>query len=315
MPASRALLAVLVLVRLSCQHAAAASPLVPPTFGLRLPPSMQGGRRHWEQLQQQAAWTSPTNDDEPHHACPSQHALEGFCAAARATSPSTCLVCVQDKFPGACTPAELNAFCSGDSAAPTVNTTSCYVHATPGGQQCGTLKRCYKCPNATWASVVEATGLLSVKLFGAKGDSSGDDAPAVRAAINATQCCGGCVWFPPGVYQFNSTVMIPNGCVKGATGSNTAVAQSLGTTAGSAQILGPAHGPALAIIDAWDGTLIQDLNIQGSNMGLLIRGAAGVRLNNVYIEAVAKEDDVDTTAEHCNATACNIVWGSMNAAM
>jgi hypothetical protein len=40
-----------------------------------------------------------------------------------------------------------------------------------------------------------------------------------------------------------------------------------------------------------------------------------VRLNNVYVEATVKEDIVDTTAEKCNATACNIVLGSMNAAM
>ena len=38
-------------------------------------------------------------------------------------------------------------------------------------------------------------------------------------------------------------------------------------------------------------------------------------MNNVYVEATVKEDIVDTTAEKCNATACNIVWGSMNAAM
>jgi hypothetical protein len=113
--------------------------------------------------------------------------------------------------------------------------------------------------------MIEATGLLSVKEFGALGNSVNDDAPAVRAALNATTCCGGCVFFPPGVFRLNSTVSI-RGCVKGATGSNSGIAQSLATTAGSAQLIGPAQGPALAIIDALDGTLLQDLNIKGSTM-------------------------------------------------
>jgi hypothetical protein len=56
------------------------------------------------------------------------------------------------------------------------------------------------CPNETWAAAVQSTtGMLSVKLFGAVGDGKHDDAPAVRAAMNASaQCGGGCIFFPPG---------------------------------------------------------------------------------------------------------------------
>ena len=41
-----------------------------------------------------------------------------------------------------------------------------------------------QCPNATIYAAVQQAGLLSVKLFGARGDYSGDDAPAVRLAMN-----------------------------------------------------------------------------------------------------------------------------------
>ena len=41
----------------------------------------------------------------------------------------------------------------------------------------------------------------------------------------------------------------------------------------------------------------------------------GVRINNVYVEATALGDDVDTTAANCRKGACNVVLGSMNAAV
>ena len=64
------------------------------------------------------------------------------------------------------------------------------------------------CPDPAWADAVEMAGLLSVKMFGATGNSTHDDAPAVRRAINASLHCGGCVFFPAGHYQFATTVVI-----------------------------------------------------------------------------------------------------------
>eukprot|EP01048_Picozoa_sp_COSAG05_P015434 COSAG05_NODE_1863_length_3942_cov_2.381473_7_plen_111_part_01 len=60
---------------------------------------------------------------------------------------------------------------------------------------------------------------------------------------------------------------------------------------------------------------MQNLNIKGGTTGLLIRGAAGVRINNVFVEATALGDDVDTTAANCRKTGCNVVLGSMNGAL
>ena len=74
------------------------------------------------------------------------------------------------------------------------------------------------CLNSTVQQQVASTGLLSVKLLGAVGDGIADDAPAARAAFNLTLTCGGCVFFPPGTYRFNSTVAIW-GCVRGSRAS------------------------------------------------------------------------------------------------
>ena len=146
--------------------------------------------------------------------------------------------------------------------------------------ECGGRKRCLKCPNASWSEAVETTGLLSVKLFGARGDDVADDSEAFRAALNATRCCGGCVFFPPGTYLLNSTVMV-SGCVKGSTGGTTQ-AQSLATMPQSVLLVGPTDGgPPVAIIDEDDGVLLQDVAVSGGTMGVLIRGGAGVRFINV----------------------------------
>ena len=146
--------------------------------------------------------------------------------------------------------------------------------------ECGGRKRCLKCPNASWSDAVETTGLLSVKLFGARGDGVADDSEAFRAALNATRCCGGCVFFPPGEYLLNSTVMV-SGCVKGSTGGTTQ-AQSIATMPQSVLLVGPTDGgPPVAIIDEDDGVLLQDVAVRGGTMGVLIRGGAGVRFINV----------------------------------
>ena len=63
------------------------------------------------------------------------------------------------------------------------------------------------CPNVSWAEAAQEAGLLSVKLFGAVGNGTADDAPAVRRAMNASELCGGCVFFPPtsAAYKFDTT--------------------------------------------------------------------------------------------------------------
>jgi len=51
-------------------------------------------------------------------------------------------------------------------------------------------------------------GIFDVKEFGAKGDGSTDDAPKIQAAIDAAGEKGGLVYFPPGNYLIDSSLLI-----------------------------------------------------------------------------------------------------------
>ncbi len=52
------------------------------------------------------------------------------------------------------------------------------------------------------------TGVFNVKAFGAAGDGVKDDAEAINAAIAAVPKQGGIVYFPPGVYLLNSSLVV-----------------------------------------------------------------------------------------------------------
>lgn len=169
------------------------------------------------------------------------------------------------------------------------------------------------CPNASWAAASQVAGLLSVKLFGAVGDGSHDDAPAVEAAMNASALCGGCVFFPPTdrTYRFAKTVGL-RGCIKGGGGGGGAQNQMRP----SVEISGPASGPTVSI--SGGDIYVQDLTFNGGTLAVYIANAAVVRFVNVgaqITEMGTGIDKVDSTAEGCNRTACNVVLGSMNAAM
>ena len=170
------------------------------------------------------------------------------------------------------------------------------------------------CPNATLAEAVAQTGLLSVRMFGAIGNGSADDAPAARAAFNMSRLCGGCVFFPPGDYRFATSVYV-SGCVKGSQGFGSGVD---GSTNPQTVIKGPGPGGGPVMIAAnksASNMLLQDLSLEGSDTGLLISHAYKIRLINVGISASANADGVDTSAAGCNATGCNVVLGSRNAAL
>ena len=163
------------------------------------------------------------------------------------------------------------------------------------------------CPNPEWAEAAQPAGLLSVKLFGAQGNRTHDDAPAVRAAINASALCGGCVYFPPGEYFFGSTVVISgHGCFKGSAGHGSVDGLSppsvniYGPTQG-AKNTGPPAGPPVALIKA-DSVLLQDLAFHGETTGIYIGASAGVRFVNVGADAGHDADGIDASAEGCNAT-------------
>src|SRR2546429_1825100 len=53
-------------------------------------------------------------------------------------------------------------------------------------------------------------GLADVRSFGAKGDGTADDHPAIQAALEAVRAGGGgVVWFPRGHYRIGTTVAVP----------------------------------------------------------------------------------------------------------
>ena len=141
------------------------------------------------------------------------------------------------------------------------------------------------------------------------------DVPAVRRAINASRMCGGCVFFPPGQYQFHTTVEIGGGCFKGG-GFSVPQGGVDGNSQPQVNIYGPnPGGPAIAIIDAGSGVMMQDLTFWGGTTAIYIGNSAGIRFVNVGAGAGADGDGVNTTAAGCNATGCNVVLGSMSAAM
>eukprot|EP01047_Picozoa_sp_COSAG01_P030144 COSAG01_NODE_2091_length_8453_cov_19.448049_8_plen_441_part_00 len=169
------------------------------------------------------------------------------------------------------------------------------------------------CPNARWAAAAQVAGLLSVKLFGAVGNGTHDDALAVEAAMNASDLCGGCVFFPPThkSYRLGKTVAL-RGCIRGGGGGGGAQDQ----VRPSVQIYGPAVGPAVSI--SGGNVFVSDLTFNGGTLAVYIANAAIVRFVNVGAQITRMGsgiDKVDSSAEGCRRTACNVVLGSMNAAM
>lgn len=59
--------------------------------------------------------------------------------------------------------------------------------------------------------VLKATAIFNVKNFGALGNNTGNDAPAIQSAITASVAAGGGqIYFPPGIYRVTSPVQLKN---------------------------------------------------------------------------------------------------------
>jgi hypothetical protein len=178
-----------------------------------------------------------------------------------------------------------------------------------------------RCPNATWVAAAETDGLLSVKLFGAPADGENDDAPAVRAAMNASLYCGGCVFFPSGKYHFSTTVVLSNTCWKGGGGTGAPGMCVDNCAPTRVSISGPKYfprgtgkdTPTIAITSM--DTFLENFDIEGETLAIYISNAALVRFINVGAQINTDSDDVDASVDGCNRTNCNIVLGSTNAAM
>ena len=72
-------------------------------------------------------------------------------------------------------------------------------------------------------NVVDYTGYASVKDFGASGDGSTNDQPAIAAAIASLGGAPGIVYFPAGVYLIRSPISVPSGTILRGVNSKDAI--------------------------------------------------------------------------------------------
>jgi hypothetical protein len=188
------------------------------------------------------------------------------------------------------------------------------------------------CPSDL-ATIVDSSGSVPVPYFlRPNGSDTLDNAPAVRAAINATKFCGGSVFFPGGMeghtaFQFRTTVVIGHGdgpiALRGAGTSSGGLTQ----TPPASTISGPHRGdtccktclcnsgPAFMVTETQD-VHFSDMEINGWHTAVIIIDAANVRFTNVAINAGAQApgiENVGLTPSTC--VGCNVVFGSNNSAL
>lgn len=61
----------------------------------------------------------------------------------------------------------------------------------------------------------------NAKSFGALGDGSGNDGPAIQAALDALDGLPGMVWLPPGTYRVTQSIDVPAGAVLRGAGADS----------------------------------------------------------------------------------------------
>src|ERR1700688_2616007 len=59
-----------------------------------------------------------------------------------------------------------------------------------------------------YGSLPGGYGVYNVMDYGAKGDAVTDDAPAITRTIAAVPSQGGIIYFPPGIYVLNSSIVV-----------------------------------------------------------------------------------------------------------
>jgi len=130
--------------------------------------------------------------------------------------------------------------------------------------------------------------------YGATGNGTTDDSPAITAALTAASSTGGIVWVPAGNYAINSQIVIPYGVEMRLVGRNSSFITALGTFPTNTPLvrLGPLG--VLGVGSRFRGGAVDCNNITGStgiysegiqeNSGIyesMIRnyGAFGARIN------------------------------------
>jgi Pectate lyase superfamily protein len=67
----------------------------------------------------------------------------------------------------------------------------------------------------------QASAILNVLAFGARGDGSIDDSSAIQSVINATAKSKPCLFFPHGIYRLDVPIKLKGGeCLKGENAAN-----------------------------------------------------------------------------------------------
>jgi len=80
----------------------------------------------------------------------------------------------------------------------------------------------------------DTTNIADVTLFGAVGNGSANDYPAVLSALASLSGHSGIVYFPPGNYLLNSTIQLPDSVIlKGASSSQTTLTFDFGGITGN----------------------------------------------------------------------------------
>lgn len=134
-------------------------------------------------------------------------------------------------------------------------------------------------------------GIRNVKDYGAKGDGTGDDQPAIQAAINeASAADGGIVYFPPGTYPCASTLLIPSNSVLEGAGVASVIKVNPGV--GAQNLLENSDQE-----NGNTGIAIRNLKIEGS----LTAGRDGISLQ-ACDESIIENVEVTT----CNSKGITI---------
>lgn len=136
-----------------------------------------------------------------------------------------------------------------------------------------------------------AEKILDVRQFGAKGEGLGNDAQAIKEAVSAAQKDGGVVFFPPGTYKTDETILVPSGVsLRGASAENTVI-EGIGYDphANRRAWFTGRHAPGAPVVRLSDHTAVESLTIRGATS----KGRGGVAL----IEAVPAELKFPATAE------------------
>ena len=141
----------------------------------------------------------------------------------------------------------------------------------------------------SWMRLYE--GELNVKWFGAKGDRSVNDQPAMQKAMNAIATLGGgTVYIPPGNYRLDSSITVTanNTRIRGAGSGNGNGSHLYPTTYNPAIWGGDTGAPTPP---CWEHCIIEDLGvfmfssttIPGTSYGLILSAFTHSLVRNVKI--------------------------------